>query len=181
MRIIQTNIEGLFVFENLPNFSDLRGRLFKPFSYSFFVENEDINTQIKEVWFTFSHQGVIRGMHLQIGEFACEKIVSVIQGGVQDVVLDLRKDSKTFKEVFEVTLNENENAIYIPKGCAHGYKVLRDYTITMYMATDIHSNDNDVGVKWDSFGYDWGIKNPILSTKDESLPSLEEFLKRYKI
>jgi len=121
-------------------------------------------------------------MHLQIGEFACEKIVSVIKGKLQDVIIDLRKGSKTFRQVFELVISEQDNkAIYIPKGCAHGYRVLEDDTITMYMASDIHSQKDDVGIRWNSFGYDWKIENPILSEKDSLLPTLEEFLNIYTV
>jgi len=182
MKIERTIIEGLFILKDLPSFKDLRGKLSKPYSYSFFAYEKNLNTEIKEVWFTFSKKDVIRGMHLQIGEFACEKIVSVIKGKLQDVIIDLRKGSKTFRQVFELVISEQDNkAIYIPKGCAHGYRVLEDDTITMYMASDIHSQKDDVGIRWNSFGYDWKIENPILSEKDSLLPTLEEFLNIYTV
>jgi len=69
----------------------------------------------------------------------------------------------------------NNKAIYIPIGCAHGYKVLDDNTITMYMATEINMPKFDVGIKWNSFGYDWNIENPIISDKDSNLPSFDSF------
>ena len=182
MKIEETSIEGLFILKDLPSFKDIRGKLFKPYSSSFFANEKNLNSEMKELWFTFSKRDVIRGMHLQIGEFACEKIVSVIKGKLQDVIIDLRKDSKTFRQVFELVIEEQDNkAIYIPKGCAHGYRVLEDDTITMYMATDIHSQKDDVGIRWNSFGYDWKIENPILSEKDSLLPTLEEFLNIYTI
>ncbi|NLH00271.1 MAG: dTDP-4-keto-6-deoxy-D-glucose epimerase, partial [Chloroflexi bacterium] len=180
MKIEETTIEGLLILKDLPTFKDSRGKLFKPYSSSFFTDEKNLNIGIKEVWFTFSKRDVIRGMHLQIGEFACEKIVSVIKGKLQDVILDLRKGSKTFRKVFELAIGEEDSkAIYIPKGCAHGYRVLEDDTITMYMATDIHSQKDDVGIRWNSFGYDWKIENPILSEKDLLLPTLEDFLNLY--
>jgi len=171
-----THIEGLLVFDGF-NFTDLRGSLIKPYSKSFFKDfNNDINLDFKEVWFTKSKKNVIRGMHLQVGEYACEKIVSVIQGKVLDVILDIRKNSKTFGKVFDIELSDDNNkAIYIPIGCAHGYKVLDDNTITMYMATEINMPKFDVGIKWNSFGYDWNIENPIISDKDSNLPSFDSF------
>ena len=182
MKIEETSIEGLFILKDLPSFKDIRGKLFKPYSSSFFANEKNLNSEMKELWFTFSKRDVIRGMHLQIGESACEKIVTVIKGKLQDVIIDLRKDSKTFRQVFELVIEEQDNkAIYIPKGCAHGYKVLEDDTITMYIATDVHSQKDDVGIRWNSFEYDWKIEYPIISEKDSLLPTLEEFLNTYSV
>ncbi|MEI6294192.1 MAG: dTDP-4-dehydrorhamnose 3,5-epimerase family protein [Methanomicrobiales archaeon] len=176
MRIKETEIEGLLVIEGVL-FKDLRGALIKPFSKSFFNEFPGLNLDIKETWFTRSHVDVIRAMHLQVGEFACEKIVSVIQGAVIDVILDTRKSSKTFKKWFELELNEDSSvALYIPKGCAHGYKVIRENTLTMYMATEVNVPKDDVGIRYDSFGYDWKIDHPVLSEKDKNLPPLSDFV-----
>lgn len=173
-RIKKTTIDGLYLIEGL-NCPDYRGSLVKPFSKLFFDGIHDINLDIKETWFTKSRQHVIRAMHLQVGDFACEKLVSVIQGSILDVVLDIRRDSLTYGNYFDIELNENNPVgLYIPKGCAHGYKVLKDDSITMYMATAVNSPKDDVGIRWDSFGYDWKIENPILSERDKTLPGLNE-------
>lgn len=174
MNVTRTTIEGLIIIEGF-RFSDLRGELIKPFSTDFLKEyNFEINLTFKEIWFTKSHKDVIRAMHLQIGEKACEKIVSVISGAVQDVVLDLRIESETYGMWFDIELNEEKSKVlYIPKGCAHGYKVLKNNTITMYMATETNDAKNDVGILWNSFGYNWGIDNPILSEKDKVLPKFK--------
>lgn len=179
MNIQGTNIEGLFVVEINP-FDDQRGRLFKPFISNFYLNNiaKDININIKEVWFTKSKFNVVRAMHLQTGEFACEKIVAIIQGKVHDVILDMREKSATYGNVFDIELSENSpKALYIPIGCAHGYRVISDGAIMMYMATQEHSPKDDTGIKYDSFGFDWGIENPILSEKDANLPP---FIKKTK-
>jgi dTDP-4-dehydrorhamnose 3,5-epimerase/CDP-3, 6-dideoxy-D-glycero-D-glycero-4-hexulose-5-epimerase len=168
MKINETSIKGLYVIDVL-KFEDLRGELIKPFNFDNYSKL-DMNLDFKETWFTKSKKNVIRAMHLQINEMACEKLVSVINGAVLDVVLDLRKDSTTFGKYFEIELNDRTpKAIYIPKGCAHGYKVLEENTITLYKATKVHSAEHDLGIKWDSFGYDWKIENPILSEKDMNL------------
>jgi dTDP-4-dehydrorhamnose 3,5-epimerase/CDP-3, 6-dideoxy-D-glycero-D-glycero-4-hexulose-5-epimerase len=176
MKITEQCIEGLFLIEGL-SFSDNRGALLKPFSKSFFGEMyPQINLNIKEVWFTKSERNVIRAMHLQTGEKACEKIVSVINGAVIDVILDLRPQSISYRQWFEIELTDkNSQSLYIPIGCAHGYKVLADNTITMYLATEVFDPKNDTGIRWDSFGYDWGVENPILSEKDLLLKPMTEF------
>ena len=175
MAIIKTNIEGLYVMDGFV-FHDLRGSLIKPFSQTFFKDFEQpINLDFKETWFTKSHKDVIRAIHLQVGEFACEKLVSVIQGAVLDVILDLREDSATYGDVFHCELNSTTpKVLYIPKGCAHGYKVLEDNTITLYMGTEVNVPKDDVGIHWNSFGFDWGVENPIVSKKDMELPSFEK-------
>ena len=169
-RIQKTNINGLFVFNGF-SYADNRGELFKPFSMSFFDSSFDHNLSFKEVWFTKSKKNVIRAMHMQVGEFACEKLVSVVKGAVTDVVLDVRENSETYGKWFEIELNDLNNlALYIPTGCAHGYKVLADNTITLYMGTQVNIPKDDVGFRWDSFGYDWKIEQPIISEKDSNLP-----------
>jgi dTDP-4-dehydrorhamnose 3,5-epimerase len=175
MNIIATKIKDLYVIEGL-RFTDSRGELLKPFSESFLKKNShSINSNFKEIWFTKSHKDVIRAMHLQIGEHACEKLVSVINGAVLDVVLDIRPKSVTYGQYLTFELNDMESkSLYIPKGCAHGYKVLLDNSITLYMATDVHDAINDVGIKWDSFGFDWDILNPIMSEKDKNLPTFHK-------
>lgn len=174
MKISKTKINGLFVIEAL-RFEDLRGELIKPFNFDKYNEL-GANLDFKETWFTKSKKDVIRAMHLQIGEMACEKLVSVINGSVMDVVLDLREESETYGQYFEIELNDKTpKALYIPIGCAHGYRVLEDNTITMYSATKVHSAPHDLGIKWDSFGYDWKIKNPILSDRDMELIEFKDF------
>ena len=174
MNIHETKIKGLFVIEAI-YFEDLRGALIKPFNFDQY-DKLGVNLDFKETWFTKSKKDVIRAMHLQIEEMACEKLVSVINGSVLDVVLDLRIDSETYGEYFEIELNDKTpKALYIPKGCAHGYKVLENNTITLYNATKVHSAQHDLGIKWDSFGYDWKIINPILSEKDKSLIEFKNY------
>lgn len=171
MSIIKTEIDGLLIYDGR-KFSDKRGQLIKPFSRSYFQEK--LNFDFKEVWFTISTRDVIRGMHLQINPFACEKIISVIEGKIEDVILDLRIDSKTYGKYFSIILDDTESkALYIPKGCAHGYKVLSERSIVMYMATEVNVETHDLGIKWNSFGYDWKIIDPILSEKDKNLVDFE--------
>jgi len=172
-----TPIEGLYTI-TLHSFQDLRGELLKPFNtgnYHTGISN-DINLNIKETWLTKSKKDVIRAMHLQAGEYACEKIVSIIQGKVHDVILDIRENSPTYGKYFDIILDETSpKALYIPIGCAHGYKVLTDNSIVLYMATQLHVAKDDIGIRYDSFGFDWKIDNPILSEKDKNLPLFGEY------
>ena len=106
----------------------------------------------------------------------CCSVSSCLFCSVVDVVLDLRPNSETYGNYFEIELNDKTpKALYIPQGCAHGYRVLENNTITMYKATKIHSAKHDLGIKWDSFGYDWNIKDPILSDKDLNLIEFKDY------
>jgi len=172
----QTQIAGLLLIDTLA-LKDNRGKLIKPYSQHFFGE-EMLHFKVKETWFTHSKKDVIRAMHMQIGPLSCQKYISVISGSVIDVVIDLRKDSPTFMNVVTNILDGSlPQALFVPADCAHGYRVLEEDTITMYMANEVHDEKNDIGIRWDSFGYDWGITTPILSAKDLILPTLADYLK----
>ncbi len=95
MKITETKIQGLLLIEGI-KFSDNRGDLIKPFTLDFFEGMEFLNLNFKETWFTKSQKDVIRAMHLQVGEKACEKMVSVIHGAVKDFFLYLRSESETY-------------------------------------------------------------------------------------
>jgi dTDP-4-dehydrorhamnose 3,5-epimerase/CDP-3, 6-dideoxy-D-glycero-D-glycero-4-hexulose-5-epimerase len=169
MKIKETFIKGLFEIKHAI-FNDLRGELFKPFISKEYSDSS-LNYDFKEIWFTRSHKNVIRAMHMQAGDSPCEKLITVINGRITDVILDLREDSKTYGEYFTRELSpENRLAMYIPIGCAHGYKVHEDNTVVMYAGTKPHSAKDDIGVRWDSFGYDWQSKDFIISDRDKELP-----------
>lgn len=166
----EININGLKIINGF-RFKDNRGELMKPFSVTF-DKSEDL--KIKEVWFTMSHLNVVRAMHMQVGPMATQKFVTPISGAILDVIVDCRPSSSTFRNVFMKKINAIDNiALKIPKGCAHGYRVLSENTVVMYMADNIHDGENDIGFKWNSFGFDWGIINPIISDRDIDLPNIE--------
>jgi dTDP-4-dehydrorhamnose 3,5-epimerase/CDP-3, 6-dideoxy-D-glycero-D-glycero-4-hexulose-5-epimerase len=155
----------------LKQFNDERGQLLKPFVKSFFLEKFNFDT--KEVWFTFSKKNVVRAMHMQVAPKPSNKIVGLIQGAVTDVLLDTRTNSPTYgqSESFDlIHSSESLNFIYIPVGVSHGYKVNKENSVVMYLGDEYHDGNSDVGFMWNSFGFDWGIENPIISERDLSLP-----------
>lgn len=157
-------------------FEDKRGFLIKPYCNEW-LEAKDRH-DISEIWFTKSKKDVIRGLHMQLGNSPARKIVSVIKGSVLDVTIDLRRNSPTFLCVYKKVLSDtNGLALAIPEGVAHGYRVLEEGTITMYGSNKVHSADDDIGVLYSSIDFDWGLSRPIISDRDKSLPTLEEYLK----
>ena len=122
-----------------------------------------------------SSYGVVRGLHYQLNPFAQAKLVRVTQGAVLDVVVDIRVGSKTFGKHIAIELNaENKKLIYIPRGFAHGFVVLKDDTKFLYRVDNYYSNESERGIAFNDpeLGIDW-IINPNdfkLSKKDSNLP-----------
>lgn len=157
------------------NFKDERGALKKTFFSA--VENSLSDFIVKEIWFTTSNKDVIRGMHFQLGNTPGRKLISVISGCVRDVLIDLRSDSTTFNKVIEIELKgEDDLTLFIPAGVAHGYHAKSDKTIVMYVSDVNHIPNDDIGIKWSSIDFNWGVSNPIVSKRDEQLITLEKYL-----
>ncbi len=127
---------------------------------------------------SFSKQGVLRGLHLQLAPFQQAKVVAVIQGKVLDVVVDLRKGSSTFGECYRCILDGvTHKMLYVPEGFAHGFSALED-SYFYYKCSSIYSPNHETGIQWNDrdLKIDWLISDPILSEKDKQLPSLKELL-----
>lgn len=153
--------------------SDSRGQFFKTFHSDVFA-GHGLENRFLEEYFSWSKAGVIRGMHFQTPPHEHTKIVSCLFGSVTDVVVDLRKGSPTFGKAIQLTLSAKQaNMLYIPVGFAHGFGVLEGEALMHYKVSSLYAPENDAGIRWDSLGIDWGIKNPILSERDQGFKSLE--------
>lgn len=180
----ETEIKGLI--EVTPfNADDVRGCFTKDYSKEMFAAN-GIDYNLAEVFYTTSHKGVIRALHFQ-RVMQQPKLVRCIYGHVYDVVVDLRKDSPTFKKwlAFDLT-GENKKEILVPAGCAHGYLVLKHSIVSYKCAEKFYGeyddgilwNDEDIAVKWplELIG---GEEKVILADKDKNLQSFKEFMNKY--
>jgi len=174
MKLIKTDIEGLLILE--PKiFEDNRGSFIKTFNDDFFQKN-GLRINIKETYYSISNKNVIRGMHFQTPPFEHLKLVYVPFGKILDVVLDIRKNSITYGEYFQIELSDkNGKILIVPKGLAHGFKSLEENTNVTYMQTSIYAASNDGGVRFDSFGFDWKLDNPSISDRDRSFLKLKDF------
>ena len=163
-------------FELLPTVqTDLRGRFVKVFQEDFFAQN-NIETNFSEEYYSVSRKGVIRGMHFQIPPQAHVKLVYCISGTVQDVILDLRKESKTYGQHEIIKIDARKaNCVYIPKGLAHGFCAMTENAVMIYKVSTVYSPAHDTGILWNSFGMEWPIRNPILSPRDLNFPPLSAF------
>lgn len=174
MEFKKTNIEGVYLIECF-DAHDNRGCFTKIFNADEF-KKMGLCSDFKELFYTTSNKGVIRAMHFNIPPETQIKLIHCVKGKVLDVVLDLRKNSPTFMKYVEFELSaDKKQAVYIPVGCAHGYKCLEDGSKVIYYSSCGFSKECDSGIKYDSFGYDWKIDNPILSDRDKQLVKLENF------
>lgn len=180
----KTAMENVFRIKAF-NADDLRGCFTKDYSREVFEAN-GISYELAEVFYTTSYKGVIRAIHFQ-REKQQPKLVRCIYGHVWDVVVDLRKESPTFKKwlAFDLT-GESHNELLVPAGCGHGYLVLEPSIVSYKCAEKFYGeyddgirwNDPDIAVKWplEKIG---GPENIIVSDKDAHLQSFKEFVSRY--
>jgi dTDP-4-dehydrorhamnose 3,5-epimerase len=126
----------------------------------------------------FSKKGVIRGLHFQGPPFAQSKLIRVISGRILDVIVDLRKSSDTFGQVFSIELSsENKTQLFVSKGFAHGYATLSDTATVLYKVDQYYNKNYDTGIHplSESLSIDWGASNMLLSEKDQQLIDFENF------
>jgi dTDP-4-dehydrorhamnose 3,5-epimerase len=178
--IKQTSLPG--VLEIFPRvFPDSRGYFFESFRQDWLDQ-----LGVHESWVqdnqSFSQKGTVRGIHFQRGAYSQAKLVRVIAGKVLDVAVDLRKGSPSFGQVYSTILDtEKNNLLYIPAGFGHGFSVLED-AVFVYKCSNYYHKDSEGGVRWSdpSLGIDWQVSEPIVSEKDQILPTLTEFVEAFQ-
>ena len=175
MKFNHTSIPGLFLIE--PFFHrDNRGTFVKTFHEDEFRE-QGLETDFRESFYSESVKGVIRGMHFQLPPHDHVKLIFCTAGEVIDVIVDLRKSSPMYGKSESFSLSgENRNMLYVPRGCAHGFLVVSDNATVFYNTTTVHSKEHDSGILYNSFGFEWPLKNNILSDRDLSFQSLSDFI-----
>ncbi len=162
----------------LPAFSacDLRGEFVKPFTISSQVY-KDLDFRVAEYFYSVNRKNVFRGFHFQLPPHDHEKIVFVIQGAILDVVIDLHKSRKIYgvPQVFQMQDTER-NALYIPKGYAHGFLTLCDNTIVGYLQSSPQVREAESGLHWQSVDFKWDADSPpLVSPRDQDFIPLQKF------
>jgi dTDP-4-dehydrorhamnose 3,5-epimerase/CDP-3, 6-dideoxy-D-glycero-D-glycero-4-hexulose-5-epimerase len=174
LTIESTILEGVYIINNF-SVKDERGLFVKTYNKYFFDE-ASLVFDIKESYLSISKKNVIRGMHFQLPPYGHEKLVYVARGAIIDVVVDLRKSSPTYKKHISVELSsDNKRSIFIPKGLAHGFRTLINDTMTVYNVSTEYNPSADSGIHYNSFGFEWQLKNPIMSKRDETFQGLNAF------
>ena len=169
--VIQTKFKDLVIIQNKKH-KDKRGYFQEIFS------QKQLKKKFIFTVMSFSKKKVLRGLHLQTNN-PQGKLVTVIKGSILDVVVDLRKKSKTFLKHYKIILSDrNSTSIYIPPGFAHGFYALRKENYIFYSCTKYRSKKSEITIKWndENLKIKWPTKKPILSFKDKKGLSLKEFL-----
>lgn len=174
MKIIETDLPGCVVIEPRV-FGDTRGFFFESFNSDKLAAN-GLHPTFVQGNVSSSTQGVLRGLHYQWPN-PQGKYVSVIEGEVWDVAVDIRRGSPTFGRWAAVVLSaENKRHFWIPEGFAHGFAVLSERAVFTYLCTATYDAKADAGIRWDdpALAIDWPISQPQLSEKDAHAPLLAD-------
>jgi dTDP-4-dehydrorhamnose 3,5-epimerase len=176
MRFLPTELPGVFVVEPEPR-TDERGLFARTWCREEFA-SAGLATDWVQCNLSFNlRAGTLRGMHWQADPHEEVKLVRCTAGAAYDVVLDLRPQSPRFKHWVAVELTaENRRAVYIPRGCAHGYQTLTDATELFYHMSSAYHPESARGVRWDdpAFGIVWPpCANRVIAPRDLSFPDFE--------
>ena len=162
MKIVKTKIKGLLILKTAI-YKDKRG-FFKEV-----VKEKILNKKFIFDCLSYSKKNILRGLHMQLKKPQA-KLITVVRGKILDVVVDLRKNSKTFGKTFKIEISENSNfSLFIPGGFAHGFLCLSRECMIYYRCSNYRNKNSEKTVQWNDkkLKIKWPIKKPILSPKDK--------------
>ena len=172
MKITKTKFDKTF-FIKLDKKSDVRGSFTRLYCEKIF-STFGINFKIKQSSFaTNLTKHTLRGLHYQDYPRQEQKLIFCLKGKIWDVIVDIRKDSKTFGKWQCFELN-NKNSLFVPKGFAHGYITLTKVTHLIYFMDEFYDDDLSRGILWNdkNVGIKWPYEPKLISKKDKNLPTL---------
>ncbi len=178
MKATETDLHGCYLLE--PRlFTDERGVFLESYNKERFEQVLGRPLNFVQDNHSVSHKGVLRGLHFQGGDDAQAKLVRVTNGEVIDVVVDLRRDSPTFKKHYKTRLSGKENQmLFIPRGLAHGFIALEDNTVFVYKCDNYYKKESEGGIIFNDpqLNIDWEFpqEKMIISEKDLQLPKLKD-------
>ncbi len=179
MEFIKTHIEGLYLVQ-VKKLEDERGLFARTFCKSEF-EQIGFNKEFVQFNHSFNKiKGTVRGMHFQNLPFKEMKLIRCVQGKVNDVAVDLRKDSPTFLQFFVVELSEkNMISVLIPEGFAHGFQTLEDNSSLIYHHTEFYKPNAEAGLRFDDplLNINWTLPATMISDKDKSYKLIDKNFK----
>jgi len=174
VKVIETSLPGCMVIEPAV-FGDARGVFFETWNAERFGAH-GLPARFVQSNVSTSAKGVLRGLHYQWPR-PQGKLVSVLEGEVYDVAVDIRRGSPTFgRWAAAILSSSNRRQLWIPPGFAHGFAVLSDTALFNYLCTDVYVKEADAGIRWNDadIAIDWPVSAPTLSAKDQNAPFLED-------
>jgi dTDP-4-dehydrorhamnose 3,5-epimerase len=168
MIFIETKLKGAYIIE-IEKREDMRGFFARAFCQREFKAH-GLNPKVAQANVSFNlKKGTLRGMHMQEAPHSEAKLVFCTQGAIFDVIIDLRKDSSTYKRWVGMELTEdNHTALYVPEGFAHGYMSLKDDTTVLYLVSEFYEPEAERGFRYDdpAFAVQWPLEVSNILEKD---------------
>ncbi|MEC7947870.1 MAG: dTDP-4-dehydrorhamnose 3,5-epimerase family protein [Myxococcota bacterium] len=178
MKLHPLPLAGAYLLEQEP-FTDARGQFNRTFDAPL-LDAHGLQSRVAQAALSSNNRaGTLRGLHLQLPPAAEAKTISCWRGAIHDVIVDLRTGSSTRGRWYATTLRAGDNRmLYVPEGFAHGYQALEDDTIAHYTMSAPYAPEHARGIRWNDpqLGIPWPLRDPILSDRDATLPTLVEFL-----
>jgi dTDP-4-dehydrorhamnose 3,5-epimerase len=172
MTFHETKLQGVFEIRIEP-LRDERGFFARSWCQTEFKAH-GLNPALVQCNISFNgRKGTLRGMHYQLAPYAEAKLIRCTRGAIYDVIVDLRRESPTFKQWVSVVLTaERRNMAYVPEDCAHGFLTLEDDTEVLYQMSQFFSAESARGVRWDdpAFQIAWPHEIAVISERDKNYP-----------
>jgi len=175
IKATETKLKGCFVLEPKV-FEDDRGYFFESYNQTDFCKAIGQEVNFVQDNQSSSKKGVLRGLHFQKGAYAQAKTIQVLEGRIQDVAVDLRKDSPTFAKYFTIELNDKDKKqLFVPRGFAHGFLTLSESAKVLYKCDNFYNKNTEGGIRFDcpELNIKWlmDANDLLLSKKDKNLPN----------
>ena len=175
MIFLETKLPGVFEI-HIEAKPDERGFFARTWCQQEF-ETQGLNGRMVQSSLSFnSRKGTLRGMHYQVAPYEEAKLIRCTRGAIYDVVVDLRPQSRTFKDWIAAVLTaEKRNMVYVPRGCAHGFLTLEDSSEVNYQMSEFWNAESARGVRWDDpvFRIEWPAKVEVISERDRTYPDFK--------
>ena len=175
MKFTETRLKGAYIIQPKP-ISDARGFFARSWCIREFG-SFGLETRLVQCNISYNRKkGTLRGLHYQAPPFEEDKLVRCTRGAIHDVIVDLRRKSKSYGKHIGVTLtSENRTMLHIPKGFAHGFLTLEDDSEVHYQMSEFYAPECARGYRWDdpSFGIVWPGEVRVISEKDRSYPDFD--------
>lgn len=173
MIFTETRLKGAFIIDIEP-IGDERGFFARSWCGKEFGE-AGLNSNLRQCSISFNKKrGTLRGMHYQVAPFPEAKLVRCTMGKIYDVIIDMRKESDTYRQWISVELSaQNRRMLYVPENFAHGFQTLEDNTEVFYQMSEFFHPECARGARWDdpAFQIHWPDDERIISTSDRNFPN----------